>query len=137
MSKRKSYSREVNAAVGSSKKKMVTTPENDNKSKAMAERMKAIEDNAQLITLANERLSKQNQKLNANNYLLEQQIINLNNRISAMQTQIEILKKYNDEYTLEIGKLNRILQNGSNQNSAHNTGSSGMEVEDYKKIIKW
>lgn len=136
MSKRKSYSREVNAAVGSSKKKMVTTPENDNKSKAMAERMKAIEDNAQLITLANERLSKQNQKLTTTNFQLTQQIINLNNRISAMQAQIEILRQYNDDYTLEIGKLNRaigILRNGS----GHNTGSGGMEVDNYKKIIKW
>lgn len=140
MSKRKSYNTEVNAAVGSSKKKMVTTTENDKTSEKIMERMKQLESNALTISLTNERLLKENQMLKTNNFQLNQQIINLNNTISTMQTQIEILKKYNDDYTLEIGRLNRaigILQNGSNQNSAHNTGSSGMEVDNYKKIIKW
>ena len=140
---RNNYSSQVNDAVGDNKRTMFTTPENDNKSKAMAERMKALESNALTISLTNKRLLKQNQKLNAqnqklntNNFQLTQQIINLNNRISAMQAQIEILKQYNDDYTLEIGKLNRaigILRNGS----GHNTGSGGMEVDNYKKIIKW
>ena len=84
MSKRKSYSTDVNAAVGSidngsSKKKMVTTTENDKKSEKIMERMKQLESNALTISLTNERLLKENQMLKTNNFQLNQQIINLNN----------------------------------------------------------
>ena len=129
------YSFQVNDAVGN-KKREVTTTKNDNKSKDMMERMVQLEDNALLISLANERLLKENQILKTNNFQLKQEKIYLNNRMNTMQSTIEMLKTQKNLYAVQIGKLKQeigTLHNGS----GHNTGSSGMEVDDYKKIIKW